>query len=119
MVRIDMDEDIVTRKFLNNFVNEINANYSIWQILNDVIFFLFLRYMAESVGSAAMPEAEAAAETTSPSSEDQAEDEDKPPHDNYVNFDVAKTVLEANARKEAQVTERGEYGQNETSSVSP
>ena len=66
------------------------------------------RYVAENVGSAAEPEREegAAAETTSPSSEDQAEDEDKPPHDNYVNFDIAQTVLEANARKEAQA--RGE-----------
>ena len=53
-----------------------------------------------------MPEAEAA-ETTSPSSEDQAEEEDKPPHDNYVNFDIAQTVLEANARKEAQAAARG------------
>jgi hypothetical protein len=68
-----------------------------------------VRYVAENVGSAAVPEAEeAAAETTSPSSEDQAEDEDKPPHDNYVNFDIAQTVLEANARKEAQAAARGE-----------
>ena len=27
-------------------------------------------------------------------------EQDKPPHDNYVNFDIAKTVLEANTRKE-------------------
>ena len=33
---------------------------------------------------------------------------DRPPHDNYVNFDVAQTVLEANARKVAQAAERGE-----------
>ena len=34
-------------------------------------------------------------------------EQDKPPHDNYVNFDIAQTVLEANARKEAQAAERG------------
>ena len=39
-------------------------------------------------------------------SDDTAE-EDKPPHDNYVNFDIAQTVLEANARKEAQA--QGEF----------
>lgn len=64
------------------------------------------RYVAENIYVAEPEKEGAAAETTSPSSEDQAEDEDKPPHDNYVNFDIAQTVLEANARKEAQA--RGE-----------
>lgn len=78
--------------------------------------FSVVRYIAENGGSAAVPEAGAAVETTSPSSEDQAEEEDKP-HDNYVNFDIAQTVLEANARKESQAAARGESGQNETSDV--
>ena len=67
-----------------------------------LIFFASTRYAAESGGSAAVekePEAEAA--EISPTSETET-DQDKAPHDNYVNFDIAQTVLEANARKEAQ-----------------
>ena len=41
MVRIDMNENIVARKFLTqNFANEINTNYGIWNNVQQIYIYI-------------------------------------------------------------------------------
>lgn len=68
--------------------------------------YCYVRFTAES-GEAADEVGEEDEAKTS----DEVAEQDKPPHDNYVNFDIAQTVLGANVKKEPLVRGELTHGQ--------